>query len=100
MRTGKLICYTMGSKPTAAERNKFRKLLWGYTDFSNRGQYRYFRKGLLSEIPHIKPIRSVIIVRNEDSDRIVKFLHEHNATLFVKTVILTKKDQKKLKIID
>lgn len=100
MKTAKLICYTHGSKPTAAERNKFRKLFWGYTDFSNKGQYRYFRKGLLSEIPHIKLIRSVIVVRNEDCDRIVEFLKNHNATTFVKTVILTGKDKKKLGIID
>ena len=96
MRTGKIICYTFGSKPTAAERNKIRKQLWGYTDFSNSGRYKYSRKGLLSEIPHIKLIRSVFIVRKEDCYQVVEFLKAHDATVFEKTVVLTKKDEKQL----
>ncbi len=100
MKTGKIICYTLGSKPTAAERNKFRKLFLGYTDFSNSGQYKYHRDGLLSEIPYIKPIRSVIIVQNKDCDLVVRFLKKYNATIFVKSVILTIEDKKELKIVD
>ena len=99
MKTAKLICYTFGSKPNAAERNRFRKLFLGYTDFSNKGQYRYFRKGMLSEIPHIKVIRSVIIVQNEDCDRVVEFLKKYNATIFVKTVVLSSEDEKELGIM-
>jgi len=99
MRTDKLICYTLGSRPTVAERTKFRKRFWGYTDFSNKSQYKYHRKGLLSDIPHIKLIRSVIIVRNEDCDRVVDFLKKHNATVFVKSVILTSEDKKKLQVV-
>lgn len=100
MRTGKLICYTLRSRPTVAERTKFRKRFWGYTDFSNKSQYKYYRKGLLSEIPYIKIIRSVVIVRNEDYNRVVDFLKKHKATVFVKSVILTSEDKKKLKIND
>ena len=100
MKTGRLLCYTLGSRPTVAERTKFRKRFLGYTDFSNKSQYKYHRKGLLSDIPHIKPIRSVIIVRNEDCNRVVNFLKKHNATVFVKSVILTSEDKKKLKIND
>jgi len=89
----------MGSEATATERNRVRKLFLGYNDFSNRGQYRYFRKGLLSEIPHIKIIRAVIIVRDDDCDRVVEFLKKYNATIFVKTVILSSEDEKELGII-
>jgi hypothetical protein len=99
MKTGRLICYTLGSRPTVAERTKFRKRFLGYTDFSNKSQYKYHRKGLLSEIPHIKIIRSVVIVRNEDCNRIVDFLKKYNATIFVKSVILTLEDRKKLQVI-
>lgn len=92
MKTGKIICYTLGSEPTPKERNRFRKQLLGYTDYSNKGQYRYERDGLLSEIPHIKPIRSVIVVRNEDSEKVIDFLKNHGAEVFVRTIILTNKD--------
>jgi len=98
MKTGTLICYTLGSKPTAVERNRFRKEFWGYRDFSNKGRYTYERDGLISDVPHVKLIRSVIIVRNEDCDRIVEFLRKNNATVFMKKVILSKEDQDKLKI--
>jgi len=100
MKTGKLICYTMGPEATAVERNRVRKLFWGYTDFSNKGQYRYFRKGVLSEVPHIKLIRAVIIVRDDDCDNVVDFLKNQNAIIFVKTVILSSEDEKELGIIE
>ena len=99
MKTANLVCYTLGSKPTAAERNRFRKQFLGYTDFSNKGKYRYARKGLLSEIPHIKIIRSIIIVRKEDCKQVVEFLKTYNATIFVKTVILTAEDQGYLELL-
>jgi hypothetical protein len=99
MKTGKLICYTLSSRPTVAERTKFRKRFLGYTDFSNKSRYKYYRKGLLSEIPHIKLIRSVVIVRNEDCNQVIAFLKKYNATVFVKSVILTSEDRKKLQVV-
>ena len=54
---------------------------------------------MLSEIPHIKVIRSVIIVQNEDCDRVVEFLKKYNATIFVKTVVLSSEDEKELGIM-
>lgn len=95
-KTGKLICYTLGSKPTPVERNRFRKMFLGYLDHSFKGKYKYVRKGLLSEIPHVRLVRSVFIVREEDYAKVVKFLEKHGAKVLLRDVILTHEDRKKL----
>jgi len=93
---GKIICYTLGSEPTPAQRNRFRKMFLGYLDHSCGGRYRYVRKGLLSDIPHVKLVRSVFIVRKEDSKKVVDFLEKNGATVHVRDVILTPGDKKVL----
>jgi len=91
---GRIICYTLGSKPTPAQRNKFRKMFLGYLDHSCGGRYKYARKGLMSEIPHVKLVRSVFIVRKEDSKKVADFLEKNGATVHVRDVILTLEDRK------
>lgn len=93
---GKLICYTLGSRPTPAQRNKFRKKFLGYLNHSCGGRYKYRRKGLMDEIPHIKLVRSVFIVRKEDGQKVVDFLKKNDAKVFVRDVILTPDDRKVL----
>ena len=96
MKVGSLICYTLGSDVTSIQRNKLRKLLLGYNDYSNKGRYRYFRDGLLTEIPSIHLIRSVFIVKNEDCEKVLMLLKEFEATIYVKKVILTEEDCRRL----
>jgi mevalonate kinase len=96
MEIGLLICYTLGRNATSIQRNKLRKLLLGYTDYSNKGRYRYFRDGLLTKIPSIRIIRSVFIVRKEDSEKVIDLLEKFGATVYVRRVILTKEDCRKL----
>ena len=60
----KLICYTLG-EVTPTTRNLFKRELNGYKDVSNNGKYSYVRKGLLQKLPHLMPIRSVIIIANK-----------------------------------
>ena len=75
---GKLICYTLG-KISSTVRNKFKRELSGYRDYSNMGQYNYERKGLLSKIPHYRPIRSVIIIKERDKNKIISLLKKFKA---------------------
>lgn len=96
MKTGSLICYTLGPDTTTFQRNKLRKLLLGYTDYSNKSQYQYLRNGLLKKIPSIRLIRSVFIVRNEDSEKVLNLLKEFKAKVYVKKIILTNKDRQML----
>jgi len=85
----KLICYTLG-KISSTKRNKFKRKLLGYRDYSNKGCYNYVRKGMLSKISHLRPIRSVIIVKCGDESKIRRFLDEYGAKYFVFDVNIKK----------
>jgi len=93
---GRIVCYTLGSEPTPAQRNKFRKMFFGYLDHSCGGRYKYVRRGLMSDIPHVKLVRSVFIVRKEDCRKVVDFLEKNGATVYVRDVIITPDDRKVL----
>ncbi|MBS3176042.1 hypothetical protein J4457_02285 [Candidatus Woesearchaeota archaeon] len=85
----KLICYTIKQKGHKA-RSKLKRELFGYTDKSNNGKYEYERKGLLQKIPNLKPIRSVIITKIEDSNKLIKILKNYGAKTHVFDIILKK----------
>ncbi len=50
------------------------KRLYGQRTSSHGGKYVYRRKGLLDEIPHVRLIRGVIIVRREDTGKVTRFM--------------------------
>ena len=73
------------------------KKLYGQKTSSHRGKYHYRRKGLLDEIPAHRLIRGVIIVREEDKDKILSFLDGYETEVFVRRVELIDDD---LKVLD
>ena len=75
-----LICYSLGNVNHDV-RSAFKRELMGYVDKSNNGMYEYQRKGLLDEIPHIKPAKGVIIVKENDSNRVKRLLRKYKAHL-------------------
>ena len=94
---GILICYKLDKKRfNQVIRNRFRKELLGYTDFSNNGKYKYYRSGLLDNIPHNKLIRSVLITKKEQSEIIITLLNKYNADYFIREVKLTEDDIAKI----
>ena len=74
----RLICYTLG-KADPTTRSLFKRDLNGYIDTSNNGKYRYKREGLLQKIPHKSIIRSVLLVREKDKNKVTKLLNKYNA---------------------
>ena len=64
-------------------------------DKSNYKKYTYIRKGILDDIPCIQLSRAVIIVRNEDKEKILKFL-QHDALVGIRKIVLQKSDKIKL----
>ena len=68
----------------------------GWKDKSQYSKYSYDRKGILSSIPHILVNRCVLIAGKEEADKIISFLKENNAEVFVRDIILTKQDIEKL----
>ena len=92
MKFGLIICHTLGSEATAVKRNRFRKDFLGYIDHSNHGRFTYKRKGILDEIPHIKLIRSVVIIREEDRGKVVQCLERYGVKYYIRRVELTSED--------
>ncbi|MFH1786287.1 MAG: hypothetical protein ABH829_01350 [archaeon] len=92
METATLITYDLPSASMSQARiTAFHRRLYGYTDYSNHGSYHYERKGLLSDIPHLNPSRSVIIVPKDKTGPVLAFLEEWGAKVFAIDVILNDK---------
>ena len=69
----RLISYDL-SKVNQVGKVLVKRLLFGYTEYSNNAQYTYKRKGVLSEVPYIKLARAVVIVRSKDASAIEKVI--------------------------
>jgi hypothetical protein len=53
----------------------------------------------LDDIPHIKLIRGVVLVSNDNTEKIIiEFLKEFNAEYYVRDVILLPEDEDSLKL--
>ncbi len=70
------------------------KRLVGQRTSSHGGRYVYRRKGLLGEIPRVRLIRGVIIVRMEDAGRVERFLAASGADAYPLAVGLTPEDRR------
>ena len=95
---GSLIVFRLKSPQNPNIASDLVKKLYGQATSNHKGKYHYRRRGLLDEIPYCKFIRGVLIIREEDKDRLIEFLKQYNAEVFVRTVKLTADDKKILKI--
>lgn len=89
---GTLIAFSV---PTGKDRTKssaFAKAFYGQETSSHHGKYRYRRHGLLDDIPHNKLIRGVIIIKMEDTERVVEFLRIKSAKFHRRVVEFTEED--------
>lgn len=77
-----LICYTF-EKMRLAERNKFRRKMFGAIEQTHSGKYTAITKGFLSNKNYDKPVRSVVIIQNKDKNGVIKILKEFGAKIRV-----------------
>jgi len=94
MMKAKMICYTLGNVDYKT-RSKFKREFFWYLDKSTYGKYTYSMDGLLSTIPHIRSVRSTVIVKNEHKSEVVDLLEKFNAKIKAYEVIV---DEEELKI--
>ncbi len=95
MVNGVLILFRLRRKDQNIEMKNACKLyrkLYGYNNSSYYGRYHNRVPGLLDGIKHIRYINSVIIVRKEDSEKIIKFLKEYNADVHTWEVKLSESE--------
>jgi hypothetical protein len=90
---GKIIVFRFPKKTNQKSLNQFCKKFYGQETSSHGGKYRYKRKGLLDNIPHIKLIGGVVIVSSENADKLMQFLKDYDAEFFVREIILLPEDE-------
>ncbi len=67
-----------GVKHSSYSYQKLFRALYGYTqavDKSSGKRYKYHRKGVLSEIPHIRPGKNCVIIPTENFQKLKDFFH-------------------------
>lgn len=89
---GSLLVFTLPEGTPLDVHRRFRKRIYGEETSSWGGRYRYRRKGLLDEIPHVKLYTGVVIVRNEDAKRVVAAIRENGGECIHRGVRLTRED--------
>lgn len=99
---GKLVAFRVykniqqETKNSQATLNRFVQRFYGQDTTTHHGKYRHHKRGLLEDIPHIKLVRGVIILKREDLGVVLKFLKEFNAEVHTRDIILTPEDEKTL----
>lgn len=80
-------------KKCPAEKMRFHRELYGYTDYSKFGKYKYSRPGLLTKIPHLNPTQSCVIVKRNHAARLRKLFLKYDIKWDERKVTL-KRDEK------
>jgi hypothetical protein len=76
--------------------NRFVQKFYGQDTTNHKGKYKHHRHGLMEDIPHIKLIRGVIIIRESDVEKVLNFLKGYNAEVYTRDITLTPEDKKHL----
>ena len=90
----KIIVYS-AAKQSSIEKNELRVKLNGYYDVSHGWKYRYWRKGLLDSLSHIKPSRGTIIASLKEADKILKLLKKCKAKIKTYDIEIKKSEFRK-----
>jgi hypothetical protein len=96
MDTAILISYSLKKETPLKDKEKFRRVFLGYKDKSNNGNYEYNRGGLLTNISHLKPAKSLVIIKHYDKKKVIDLFKMFNVTYSMWKIILNKQDYKKL----
>ena len=75
-----IISYTL-SKSDINQRTSIHRNLYGYKDHSNKGAYKYDRKGLIKQGHCLKLNRGVIIIPEKDKKEVLSVLKKNKATI-------------------
>ena len=80
-----LVSYDL-KKANINQKTILHQSLYGYTDHSNNGKYKYKREGLLNKYPSVKLNRGVFIIDINDKSKILPILKKNSAN--IKTLII------------
>ncbi|MCL4451845.1 MAG: hypothetical protein M1327_04390 [Candidatus Thermoplasmatota archaeon] len=95
-----ILVFHLPKKMNNSDLGKFVKRFYGQETSTQKGKYRYRRKGLLDQIPHRKLLRGVIIIRKSDLETVMKLLIEWNAVVDQRIIEPTEEDLKMLREVE
>jgi len=96
MAEGVLLVFHLPQGSAPARHQSFRQRLYGGKTSSWGGKYRYHRKGVLDEIPHVRLYWGVILVRPADRGKLERWLRGEGAQVATRRVMLTAGDSRTL----
>ncbi|MCL4356383.1 MAG: hypothetical protein M1460_00730 [Candidatus Thermoplasmatota archaeon] len=85
-------CGHDGDEPSIVSVNIFQVCIGA--ESTQKGKYRYRRKGLLDQNPHRKLLRGVIIIRKSGLETVMKLLIEWDAVVDQRIIEPTEEDLK------
>ena len=74
----------------------FNRAIYGYTDNSNNAAYQYKRKGILSQIPHLRLLNGALVIKKEDISKIKPILKKYNVKYTVYGILIKESNLKKV----
>ena len=97
---GILFTFDVSSK-TASQRVVFYRKLYGCspTSWAKDKKYKYKRKGLLSDVKHLKPTQSTLIVTMKDAQMLRTFFRKNKIKFSENAVMLQEAQARKLKVV-
>ena len=69
----------------------FSREVFGYTDKSNNNQYKYIRKGTLTDVISNKLGKSAFLIQTKDEKKVIKEMYKYKIPLELLKIILKKK---------
>jgi len=93
---GKIIGCRVLRRAGQRKNNQFVSKLYGQGQLPHGGRYHYRIRGLLDQRPYVMLIRRVLIIRPEDEEKLVKFLHRYEAEYNCRDIVLMPQDREAL----
>lgn len=81
-----LACYSF-EKISPIKRKQFDRKMFGTIEKSHKGKYETKTEGILTNIEHERPVRSVIIFDEKYEKRVITILKEFSAKIHIYKVI-------------
>lgn len=80
-----IVVFHLPEGSSISEHRALRRAVYGEDTSSHGGQYRYRRRGILDEVPHVRLYWGAVIMKREDWPRVrrvldaKKVVHQHRA---------------------
>ena len=74
----------------------FNRAIYGYTDNSNNNAYQYKRKGLLSQIPHLRLLKGALVIKKEDIHKVKSLLTKYKVGCDVYDILINESKLKRV----